>query len=79
LFDGDEDDGESSIAYEEFVRTHLIDCVVNLASAVNDAACWKTLNLNQQLLNKTKSDSAQVSYHSHEPQFNKCPSVCFFK
>ena len=50
LFEGDE--------FKKFCNEHFEECVVSLASAVNDPVCWKTLNTD--LLNRTKSDSTQV-------------------
>lgn len=44
--------------YKKFCANYLDECVVNLASAVNDPVCWKTLNV--ELLNRTKSNITQV-------------------
>jgi len=49
---------EDISSYKTFYGEHYQQCVVKLASAVNDPVCWKTLNI--ELLNRTKSDDVQV-------------------
>ena len=49
---------EDISSYKTFYEEHYQQCVVKLASAVNDPVCWKTLNV--ELLNRTKSDNVQV-------------------
>ena len=57
--------GES--AYEERVTSHVMPCISQLALAVHDDSCWKSLNY--QVLLKTRHNSPKVCSLKMDPLY----------